>query len=277
MAHGYAPHTKTVADEDEMGVAFTRPVSRRIAECELTHLNRAPIDADAAIRQHAAYEQALADAGLEVVRLPELPDHPDAVFVEDTAILLGDHAIITRPGAPSRRAETDSTAAALAERYNIHRITRGRLDGGDVLRIGRVIYVGQSRRTDCSGIVALANIAARLGFEVIEVPHDQCLHLKTGATFAGHDEAGRPTVLINPDWINPSAFRDVALLPSHPAEAFAANALRAGERLIYPTAYPRTGERLRALGFDVEEVDIGELEKAEAGLTCMSLIAEPVA
>ena len=259
-----------------MGVAFTRPVSRRIVECELTHLDRRPIDPDAAARQHAAYEQALADSGFHIIRLPELPDHPDSVFVEDTAILLGEHAVITRPGAASRRAEADSTAGALAEHFTIHRITRGRLDGGDVLRVARTLYVGQSRRTDCAGIVALANIAAPLGFEVIEVPHDQCLHLKTGATFAGHDEAGRPTMLINPDWIDPSYFRDVALLPSHPAEAFAANALGAGERLIYPTAYPRTAERLRAVGFDVEEVDIGELEKAEAGLTCMSLIAEPI-
>ena len=260
-----------------MGVAFTRPISGRIGECELTHLDRRPIDTAAASRQHAAYEQALSDAGFEVVRLPELDCHPDSVFVEDTAILLGEHAVITRPGAPSRRAESDSTAAALADRFTIHRVTRGKLDGGDVLRIGRTLYVGQSRRTNCSGIVALANIAAPLGFEVIEVPHDRCLHLKTGATFAGHDDAGRPTLLINPDWIDPGHFRDVTLLPSHPAEPFAANALRAGERLIYPAAYPRTAERLRAVGFEVDEVDIGELEKAEAGLTCMSLIAEPVA
>jgi dimethylargininase len=260
-----------------MGVAFTRPLSPRITECELTHLDRAPIDPAAAVRQHAAYEQALADAGLEVVQLPELPDHPDSVFVEDTAILLGEHAVITRPGAASRRAEADSTTASLADHFVIHRMTRGKLDGGDVLRIGRMLYVGQSRRTNCAGIVALANIAAPLGFEVVEVPHDRCLHLKTGATFAGHDDAGRPTLLINPDWIDPAPFRDVALLPSHPAEAFAANALLAGERLIYPSAYPRTAERLRSVGFQLTEVDIAELEKAEAGLTCMSLIAEPAA
>lgn len=257
-----------------MGLAFTRPVSRRIADCQLTHLDRAPISPDRAAAQHQAYEQALADSGLEVIRLPELDQHPDAVFVEDTAILLGDHAVITRPGALSRRPEADSTAASLADRFTVHRLTRGKLDGGDVLRIGRTIYVGQSRRTNCAGIVALANVAAPLGYEVVPVPHDQCLHLKTGATYAGHDDAGRPTLLINPDWIDPSAFRGVAFLPSHPLEAFAANALRAGDRLLYPAAYPRTAERLRTVGFEVEELDIGELEKAEAGLTCMSLIAE---
>jgi dimethylargininase len=244
--------------------------------CELTHLGRQPIDPARAAAQHLAYEQALTNSGLEVVRLPDLPDHADGVFVEDTAILLGEHAVITRPGAPSRRPEADSTAQALADRFTVHRLRRGRLDGGDVLRIGKQIYVGRSRRTDCAGVVALANIAAPLGYEVIDVPHEHCLHLKTGATYAGTDQAGRDVVLINPDWIDPAAFRDVFLLPSHPDEAFAANALKAGERLIYPTAYPRTAERLRALGFDVRELDIGELEKAEAGLTCMSLIADEV-
>jgi dimethylargininase len=259
-----------------LNLAFTRPVSPRITDCELTHLDREPICADRAARQHQAYEQAIADAGLELVRLPELEEHPDSVFVEDTAILLGEHAVITRPGAPSRRAEADSTAEALASHFTVHRLRRGRLDGGDVLRIGRTVYVGQSRRTDCAGIVALANTAAPLGFEVVPVPHERCLHLKTGATYAGHDASGRPTLLINPDWIDPSIFTGVALLPSHPMEAFAANALRVGDRLLYPAAYPRTAERLRAVGFDVDELDVSELEKAEAGLTCMSLVAEGI-
>lgn len=257
-----------------MALAFTRAVSPTFAHCELTHLGRQPISPERATQQHRAYEEALAAAGLEVVRLPDLPNHADGVFVEDTAVILGGHAIITRPGAPSRRPEADSTAEALSERFEVHRMTRGKLDGGDVLTIGRRIYVGQSRRTDCAGIVNLAGIAGRLGYEVIEVPHDKCLHLKTGATYAGRDDAGREVVLLNPDWIDPSVFEDVFLLPSHPAEAFGANVLRAGERLIYPSAYPRTAERLRTLGFHVDEVDIGELEKAEAGLTCMSLIAD---
>lgn len=259
-----------------MSVAFTRPVSQRIAECELTHLERQPISAEVATRQHEAYERAIAEAGLQIIRLPVLDDHADSVFVEDTAILLGEHAVITRPGAASRRAEADSTADALASHFNIHRMRRGMLDGGDVLRIGRTLYVGQSRRTDCAGIVELATISARLGFETVAVPHDQCLHLKTGATYAGLDDEGRPTLLINPDWIDPAPFEGVTFLPSHPSEPFGANSLRVGNRLLYPAAYPRTAERLRAVGFDVEEIDVSELEKAEAGLTCMSLIAEPI-
>lgn len=259
-----------------MGKAFTRPVSRRLGECELTHLERQAISADRAAQQHGSYERAIADAGFEIIRLPELDEHADSVFVEDTALLLGEHAVITRPGAASRRAEADSTAEALASHFTVHRMRRGKLDGGDVLRIGRTLYVGQSRRTDCSGIVELATLASPLGFDVVAVPHERCLHLKTGATYAGHDDAGRPTLLINPDWIDPAAFAGLNLLPSHPAEPFAANALRVGDRLLYPAAYPRTAERLRALGFDPEEIDVSELEKAEAGLTCMSLIAEPI-
>ncbi|GAA4017622.1 arginine deiminase family protein [Sphingomonas swuensis] len=257
-----------------MPTAFTRAVSPTFADCELTHLGRQPIDLDRAAAQHVAYERALERAGFDVVRLPDLPTHADGVFVEDTAVLLGNHAVITRPGAPSRRPEADSTAAALADRFEVHRLTRGRLDGGDVLTIGRKIYVGQSRRTNCAGIVNLAGVAGRLGYEVIEVPHDKCLHLKTGATYAGVDDQGRDVVLVNPDWIDPNVFEDVFLVPSAPGEDFGANALKAGERLIYPSAYPRTAERLRTLGFTVDEVDIGELEKAEAGLTCMSLIAD---
>lgn len=140
-----------------MPIAFTRGVSPRLVDCELTHLERAPICADRAIAQHASFERAIANAGFEVVRLPDLPDHADSVVVEDTAILLGDHAIITRPGAESRRAEAESTAAALSDRFTVHRIERGRIDGGDVLRVSKTIYVGQSSRTDCVGAVALAN------------------------------------------------------------------------------------------------------------------------
>jgi dimethylargininase len=257
-----------------MGTAFTRVVSSAFASCELTHLARKPIDHARAQAQHQAYEDALARAGFTVQRLPELPAHADGVFVEDTAVILGSHAVITRPGAPSRRPEADSTAEALADRFDVHRMTRGRLDGGDVLTIGRRVYVGQSRRTDCAGIVNLAGIAGRLGYEVVEVPHDKCLHLKTGATFAGKDAAGRDVVLLNPDWIDPSAFEDAFILPNHPSEAFGANSLRAGSKLIYPLTYPRTADRLRSLGFAIEEVNIDELEKAEAGLTCMSLIAD---
>src|SRR5687768_3626276 len=156
--------------------AFTRAVSPRLAECALTHLERNPIDVVRAMEQHAAYEQALVDAGFEVIRLPELAEDPDAVFVEDTALLLGEHAVITRPGAQSRADETESTAERLASYFKIHRLPAGTLDGGDVLRIGDRLYVGQSSRSDATGTAALQEVVAPLGYSVVPVELGRCLH-----------------------------------------------------------------------------------------------------
>ena len=245
--------------------AFTRAVSPRLAECQLTHLERTAIDAANAAAQHAAYEQALAGAGFEIARLPDLPDDPDGVFVEDTALLLGEHAVILRPGAPSRANETPSTAAGLAGEFELHRMESGFVDGGDVLRIGRRLYVGRSTRTDAAGIAALADLVRPLGYEVTEARLRDCLHLKTGATEA------RPGVLLyNERCVDPGQFAGVE--PIAVVEPAAANAVRAGDRLIIPAGNPRTAERLTARGFHVVEVDVSELQKAEAGVTCMSLI-----
>ena len=250
--------------------AFTRAVSPRLPECQLTHLARVPIDAARAMQQHTAYERALEEAGLEIVRLPELPDDPDAVFVEDTALLLGDHAVITRPGAASRIGETGSTAAGLEREFELHRIKTGFLDGGDVLRIGRTLYIGQSSRTDATGIESLRTLAEPLGYEVVRAELRDCLHLKTGATFAGPDGAGTPLLICSEAAVDPRQFRGVeAVAVLEPA---AANCVRANDRLILPAGNPRTAELLRNRGFRVVEVDVSELQKAEAGVTCMSLI-----
>ena len=250
--------------------AFTRAVSPRLAECQLTHLDRVPIDPAKAAEQHAAYERALSDAGFAIVRLPELVDDPDAVFVEDTALLLGEHAIITRPGAASRIGETDSTAAGLAAEFELHRIERGFLDGGDVLRIGRTLYVGLSTRTDAEGIGSLSRLAAPLGYRVVQAELRDCLHLKTGATFAGADASGAQVLLYSEQSVDPAQFAGVE--PFAVAEPAAANCVRAGDRLILPAGNPRTVEPLTDRGFHVVEVDVSELQKAESGVTCMSLI-----
>jgi dimethylargininase len=254
--------------------AFTRAVSTRLADCELTHLERTAIDVAEASAQHAGYEQALSHAGLEIIRLPDLPAHPDGVFVEDTALLLDGHAVITRPGAASRTSETESTAAGLAEDFELHRIERGFVDGGDILRIGRTIYVGLSSRTDAAGIAALQGIAAPLGYRVVQAQLRDCLHLKTGATFAGMDGAGVPVLLFNDRCVDAAQFTGVDPLQVDPQEPAAANCLRAGSSLILPAGNPRTAASLRDRGFQVVEVDVSELQKAEAGVTCMSLIDE---
>ena len=254
--------------------AFTRAVSPRLAECELTHLERVTIDARAAGAQHATYEQALAGAGFEIVRLPDLPDHPDAVFVEDTALLLGDDAIILRPGAASRAGETPSTAAGLAAHFKLHRLENGFVDGGDVLTIGDTIHVGRSTRTDAAGIADLGRIAEPLGYRVIEAQLRDCLHLKSGATFIGLGVSGTPMLLFGPRSVDPAQFAGVEPMAVDEREPAAANCLRVGERLILPAGNPRTAEALRHRGLQVVEVDVSELQKAEAGVTCMSLIDE---
>ena len=256
------------------GTAYTRALSPRLADCQLTHLAAAPIDIARAQAQHTAYERALADAGLAVERLPPLPDHPDGVFVEDTALILGRDAVITRPGAASRAGETASTAAGLAGAFAVHRLGAGTLDGGDVLPIGATLYVGRSARTSDEGIAALAALVGPLGYAVVPVEAQGCLHLKSGVTFAGPDGAGTPVLLHHPDWVASAPFADVEPLAVAPDEPNAANVLRVGARLFVSAEAPRTAERLARRGFDVILLDVSELHKAESGLTCMSLISE---
>lgn len=257
------------------GTAYTRAVSPRLASCETTQAFDAPIDVARAISQHAAYESALAQAGLDIVRLAALADHPDAVFVEDTALLLGAHAIVTRPGAASRAGETDSVAQALAQAFTVHRLGTGQVDGGDVLRIGNTLYVGLSGRTDEAGIRALGDLVATFGYCVVPVPVAGCLHLKSAVTFAGPDARGTPVLVHNPDWVSAALFEGVEPLPVAPGEAYGANVVRAGAALLAAADSPRTAERLSDHGFNVVTLDISEMRKADAALTCMSLIADP--
>ena len=258
-----------------IGTAYTRAVSPLLLRCELTHQSACAIDLARAEAQHLAYEAALEAAGLNVVRMPPLDAFADGVFVEDTALLLGEHAVITRPGALSRAAETASSAAALAEAFTIHRLGAGTLDGGDILRIGRRLHVGSGGRTSREGMEALAQTVAPLGFEVVPALARGCLHLKTAATFIGPDAGGNPVLLYHAAFIDPAQFDGVEPLPVASEEPGAANALRIGSRLIVSSAGPRTAVMLARRGFEVVVLDVSELHKAEAGLTCMSLISEP--
>jgi dimethylargininase len=257
-----------------IGIAFTRQISPRlVTECELTHLPRDPIDLPGAIAQHAAYEAALAAAGLEIVRLPPLDDFPDATFVEDAAVILGEHAVILNPGVASRQGETDSVAAGLAADLVVHRLGSGHVDGGDVFRIGKHLYVGLSTRTDRAGVRALADIARPLGYKVAPVRVTGCLHLKTAITYAGPDGTGTPVFLHNPEFVSPASFEGAEPMAVVAGESYAANILRVGDTLIAPADSPRTAEALAARGFNVVALDISEFRKAEAALTCMSLVA----
>jgi dimethylargininase len=231
------------------------------------------IDVARAETQHAGYEAALRDAGWDVRRLPALPDAPDGVFVEDTALLLDGQAIMTRPGIASRALEVESTAVALAAFFPVHRLARGRLDGGDVMRIGRTVYVGQSARTDEDGVAALRDVAGGFGFSVVPVAMGPCLHLKSAVTWLGTDAAGRASLLVNPVWIDLKPFGQLDRMEVDVGEPWGANTLRLGEHLLVSAAYPRTNAMLAAHGYELRVLDVSEPQKAEAALTCMSLVA----
>ncbi len=253
---------------DQPWIALTRDISPALEHCELTHLERAPIDLARAREQHEAYERALAELGCDVRRLPAGDDMPDSVFIEDTAIVLDEVAVITRPGAASRRGETAAVADALAAHRKLVRLDApARLDGGDVMVVDRALFVGRSERTNMTGIRQLRDALRRYGYTVQAVPVHGCLHLKTAVTSLGD---GR--LLINRDWVPADAFAGYELIDVDADEPFAANALRIGDRVVYPTDFPRTHERLEAAGMDVVTVPADELAKAEGAVTCCSLV-----
>jgi dimethylargininase len=251
-------------------IAVTREVSAALPRCELSYLPRKPIDLDLARDQHRAYEEALESLGCRLVSLPELPEQADAVFVEDTALVLDELAIITRPGAESRRAETLSMAALLAGFRKLTYIQApATLDGGDVLVVGRTLYVGRSGRSNPAGIAQLAKAVEPHGYAVAAVELKGCLHLKTAATLVAPG-----LLLIDPVCVDRRAFTDLDFLEVDPEEPHGANALLVGHRVIYPRSCPRTRERLLGRGLQLVSVDMSETEKAEGGVTCCSLVFE---
>jgi dimethylargininase len=253
-----------------MLVALTRDISPSIARCELTHLEREAIDVDLARAQHAAYEARLRDAGCRVERLAAGPDMPDSVFIEDTAIVFDEVAIITRPGAASRRAETAAVADALRKYRPLHHMeSPGTADGGDVLVVGRQVFVGRSSRTSDAGIDGMRRVLAPYGYEVNAIAVRGCLHLKSAVTAV--DDG---LLLINPAWLPAGPFRSFDRIDVHPDEPSAANAVRVGDRIIYPASFPRTLERLQRRGLRVATVEASEVAKAEGAVTCGSLIFE---
>ncbi len=253
-----------------MLTAITRAVSPSLADCELTWLPREPIDIAKAIAQHDAYERALAELGARVISLPALADHPDAVFVEDPALVLDEVAVIAAMGVASRRGERETLAAALAEFRPVIRMRDpARLEGGDVMRIDRILYVGLSARTNADGVAQLTDLLAPFGYRVQGMELRDCLHLKSACSFIGDG-----TVLLNRAWLDASALREYRLIDVASDEPSGANALRVGGTVLMPDAFPATAARLRESGFQVKSLDLSELLKAESGVTCSSLLFE---
>jgi len=236
--------------------------------CELTYREREPIDAGVAARQHRAYCDALRACGARVLTLPRADELPDSVFVEDTAIVLDEIAVLTRPGVESRRGEVGLIEKDVAGLRTVVKVEApATLEGGDVMRVGRTLYVGLSPRTNAGGSEALRRFAAPHGYEVLTVEMRGCLHLKTGCSAL--DDA---TVLVNPEWVDAGAFDAHEVVAVDEAEPWAANVLRVGDWVCVSSAFPRTAALLRARGYDVRAVEVSEFAKAEGGMTCMSLL-----
>ncbi|HXG94958.1 MAG TPA: arginine deiminase family protein [Blastocatellia bacterium] len=248
--------------------AITRAISPSINDCELTFHAKQPIDVARAIKQHQAYEQCLRRLGVRVISLRAEPALPDAVFVEDAAVVVDEIAVIPVMGAESRRPETASISQALKHFRPLEFLRLpATLDGGDVLRIGRKLFVGASRRTNPEGIRQLREILNVYDYEVREVEVPGCLHLKSGCSYIG-----RNSILVNRALVDATRLEEFDLIEVPDEEAWAANALLINDVVILPESFPKTRALLESAGFHVQPIDVSELQKAEGGVTCTSII-----
>jgi dimethylargininase len=250
------------------------PAPSLVDACELTFLDRVPMDFELALAQHAGYRETLEHVGAHVHTLDASPDLADSAFIEDTAIILDELAILTRPGAPSRQSEPMYVEPALSPYRRLEYIQApGTIDGGDVLRIGRTLFVGVSTRTNAEGIRQLEQIAQPLGYTIAPVSVLGSLHLKTACT-----ALDATTILLNSDWIDPEPFDGFERIHVAADEPFGANVLPISVSLIVNEALPRTFDLIAAhcqsSGVLLIPVNISEFGKAEAGLTCLSLLID---
>lgn len=251
-----------------MLTAITRAVSPALSRCELSFIERIPIDMDKAREEHLAYEKTLSALGAKVISLPPEAELPDSMFVEDPAIVLDELAIVFPLGTETRRREAESLAKAIAPFRNIEHVTLpGTVEGGDILRVGKKLYVGLTARTNEDGIRQLKNILAPFGYEVITVRVTGCLHLKSAVTHLGDN-----TLLANRGWFDTTPFAGYEWIDVDPNEPHAGNALALNGFVVFPASFPKTRARVEKKGFKVIALDIAELQKAESGLTCSSLI-----
>lgn len=253
-----------------MLTAITRAVSPAIHRCELGYLPRQEIDFAKATEQHRQYEACLRELGVTVVSLPAEPELPDSMFVEDPAVVVNEVAVMTRMGAESRREESESLAAALT-RYRPLRWMSGpaTLEGGDVLRVGKTLYVGLSGRTNKAGVAQLAEELRPFGYAVRAVAVSGCLHLKSGCCALG-DQA----ILANREWVDTAVFEGFKIVDVPATEPRGANVLAIGDTVMVPESFPETARTIERQGWKVRALDISELMKAEAGLTCSSILLE---
>lgn len=253
-----------------MNIALTHVVSPQIDRCELSFRRREPINLELARAQHSGYCRTLEDCGYQVLETDVNIAHPDCTFIEDTAVVVDELAVLSRPGVLSRRGEVAGIEPLLARYRPLERIVEpATLEGGDVLRVDRTLYVGLSARTNQDGIDQLIRLLSPHGYTVVPVTMEGCLHLKSAVT-ALDDQ----TLLARPGLFDPAPFAGFTVIPVSDEEAEAANALRAGRFVCLHQEFGRTISAVRKAGFQVKTVDISELLKAESGLTCSSLLLD---
>ncbi len=251
-------------------LAITHVPSPKIVHCQLTYVERVAIDYSRAIRQHEGYCQMLRQCGAQVLKLDVNHDLPDCSFVEDTAIVLDEVAVLASMGTESRQTEPAGIEPELRKYREVHRIEApAAIEGGDVLLIGRTLLVGLSQRTNPAGMGALETVAGRYGYRVVPVPVRHCLHLKTACSLL-YDRS----LLVNPEWLDTQALRDFEFVPVPDEEPWAANLVHVGSSVCMAANHIRTADMIRDLGLDVQTVDISEFAKAEGGVTCLSLLLQ---
>jgi dimethylargininase len=249
-------------------LAITHVPSPNMQHCQLTHRTRAPIDYGRAVRQHEEYCRVLRGCGAGVLTLDANRDLPDCAFIEDTAIVFDEVAVLTTMGTESRRAEPAGVEPVLREYRGVRRVEApATIEGGDVLRVGRTLLVGLSSRTNRAGVDALEAVVRRYGYDVVPVPVRGCLHLKSACT-ALPDQS----LLLNPDWLDGAALRGFRWVRVPDEEPDAANVALVGSGVCVAASHPRTADRIRQLGFDVRPIDLSEFAKAEGCVTCLSIL-----
>jgi dimethylargininase len=250
-----------------MNMVITHAVSPSIQNCVLTFMSRDMIDYQNACKQHSAYCTLLQGLGCKIRKLSDNLSHPDSVFIEDPAIILDELAILANMSAPSRREEPRGIAEELMKYRPLFRIeVPGTLEGGDVARLGRTLVIGRSSRTNDKGIEQLRDIVVPFGYQVLPVNVRKCLHLKTGCSPLTDD-----TLLFNPAWIDPSELSDFDLIAVDPGEPWAGNAINVNGTVCMHAGFKKTAKILQKRGFNLVFSDISEFQKAEGGLTCLSL------
>lgn len=250
---------------------FTHAIARmpgpNFSQGITTAVNAGPPSYETLVSQHDKYIATLKSIGLSVVLLDALPDHPDAYFVEDTAVVTADVAVITNPGADARKGEEKTIAAVLAQYRKIEKIRPpGTVDGGDVLQVGKHIFIGVSERTNPEGADQLSRILARYGYTCAIVPVGEGLHFKSSVNYVGKN-----TLLITEDFVGSDQLEGYDAIVVTKEESYAANTLFVNDHLLVPRGYPDTLRKLDALGFDIIELDTSEVRKMDGGLTCMSI------